>query len=180
MKKPTDWKADDSLFVFGSLMDPDVLALVSGMPIDAPQMQASTASGFRQCEVSEESYPVLVADQSAQCHGLLISGLTCEALQRILFFEGDEYTLESIQVHRESAPDNRSHQSVNAWYFHDTGAYTIRPESWDFGHWQSHHKASFLEGTKKYMQLFGQMSATEADAYWSEYVDSSNPGRLAS
>ena len=180
MKKPTDWKADDSLFVFGSLMDPDVLSLVSGMLIDTLHMQASTASGFRQCEVSEESYPVLVADHNTQCHGLLINGLTCEALERILFFEGDEYTLESIQVQRETAPDTRSPYLVNAWYFRDTGAYTINPGSWDFGNWQSHHKVSFMQGTKKYMQLFGQMSATEADAYWSEYIDSSNPGRLAS
>ena len=128
MKNPIHWEASDCLFVFGSLMDPEVLELVSGLA--ELTINAATVEGFRQCEVSEESYPVLVADEASVCHGLLVGGLTVLAVQRILFFEGGEYTLEPITV----TGDDTATELIEAYYFKDTGAYTVKAESWGYEH----------------------------------------------
>ncbi|MEM7257647.1 MAG: gamma-glutamylcyclotransferase family protein [Pseudomonadota bacterium] len=156
----TDWCDNDSLFVFGSLMDPDVLALVSGMALSDLTLATASVQGYRQGEVEEESYPVLVACESAQTSGLLIKGLSDTALARILFFEGEEYRLQKI----EATLDNG--EAVAAFYFCDTGAYTVRDAMWDFDQWQQIHKPSFIEASRQYMALFGSMSAAEADAHW--------------
>jgi hypothetical protein len=159
----SQWKAGDSLFVFGSLMDRQVLELVSGLSAKMLSMQDATARGFRQCEVVEESYPVLVADDTEDCRGLLIGGLTPQALDRILFFEGDEYQLEPVNVVREERGMDKIEP---AYYFRDTGGYSVKSESWDYDKWRSQHKRAFLTVTADYMKLYGQMTATEADAHW--------------
>lgn len=158
----SNWCSDDSLFVFGSLMDPQVLSLVSGMSESALELVPATVQGYRQGEVVEESYPVLVACKSAQTEGLLINGLSSLALQRILFFEGDEYQLQPIDTVTASG------QPVAAHYFCDAGVYTVRDTSWDFALWQQIHKASFIEASRQYMALFGTMTAAQADAHWNE------------
>jgi len=158
-------------------MDSDVLELVSGMSIGDLSIQNATAAGYRQCEVSEESYPVLVADDSAKCNGLLIGGLTTLAIERVLFFEGEEYALKPIAVLGANEPDGRANvvaadaggnndAHCNAYYFSDNGTYTVRAESWDYADWQRHHKSSFVDASTSYMELFGQMTAAEADAHW--------------
>jgi len=171
------WETGDRLFVFGSLMDSDVLQLVTDMSIADLSIEKAAAMGYRQCEVSEESYPVLVVDDTSVCHGLLIGGLTPLALQRVLFFEGEEYALKPIRLlggnrvsenlcGEPTAVDTVSDRSVNAYYFSDTGEYTVRAESWDYDNWQQHHKSSFVVASASYMRLFGQMTAAEADAHW--------------
>lgn len=170
MFNPSQWAPGNCLFVFGSLMDHDVLELVSDMPIATLSIREAEVEGFRQCEVREESYPVLVADKSAKCRGLLVGGLTTVAVERILFFEGDEYTLEPITVSVENADE----EITGVYYFSDTGAYTVRAESWNFDHWQQHHKSPFIAASAAYMNLFGQMSAAEADARWLEITGQSD------
>ncbi len=162
MTTPADWTAADCLFVFGSLMDRDVLGLVAGMDVNSLELQAVTVSGYRQSEVAEESYPVLVAQEDSRCSGMLIRGLTSVALERILFFEGEEYLLSPISVN----PLGTSDSPVDAYYFRDAGVYTVRPNAWSFEAWQSQHKQSFLVASRAYMDLFGSMTAAEADEHW--------------
>lgn len=154
------WLAADCLFVFGSLMDPDVLELVSGMPVSALQVSSATVHGYRQCEVAEESYPVLVGCESSRADGLLLHGLTVDALKRILFFEGEEYSLQPINAVTDANCIQQAH------YFRDTGVYTVRETMWDFEQWRRIHKPSFLKVSSEYMNLYGTMSAAEADEYW--------------
>ena len=162
MTNPADWTADDCLFVFGSLMDRDVLSLVAGMEVSTLELQAATVSGYQQAEVAEESYPVLVESAGSGCNGLLIYGLTRIALDRILFFEGEEYLLSPISAH----PKETGNQAVNAFYFRDAGVYSVLENAWSFETWQAEHKESFLVASREYMALFGSMTAAEADAYW--------------
>jgi len=148
------------LFVFGSLMDQDVLRIVSNMEDHQLSHTEGHATGYRQQEVIGESYPVLMPDATKQTRGLLINGLNEIAMQRIHFFEGDEYALAEIGI---STTDNAN---ISANYYRDTGVYEILETGWDFQQWQRTHKVSFLKRCENYMQLFGTMSATEADRYW--------------
>jgi hypothetical protein len=173
MTTPADWTGGDSLFVFGSLMDRDVLGLVSGIDADNLMLTPATAYGQKQCEVVEESYPVLVADEAASCSGLLISQLTPLALQRIMFFEGEEYFLAPVSVSAHGG------SVVNAWYFRDAGVYTVRGTAWDFAAWQNTHKTSFMQASSEYMALFGTMTSAEADAHWQALAEASGSDEVA-
>jgi gamma-glutamylcyclotransferase (GGCT)/AIG2-like uncharacterized protein YtfP len=165
------WCDNDHLFVFGSLMDEDVLALVTAMASSDLQTVAGTVNGYKQCEVEEESYPVLVPCEGAVTDGVLVSGLTVQAIERVLFFEGEEYRLQSVEV---LAGEGQS--VVPAYYFCDTGAYTVRPDAWDFAHWRDFHKPAFIESSRAYMSLFGTMTAAEADVHWSALTQCSDTG----
>ncbi len=156
---PAQWRDADSLFVFGSLMDSAVLELVCGMSLSDLEIAPATVRGYRQCEVVEESYPVLVGCEASCTTGLLVQRLTINALQRILFFEGEEYSLQPIDA-------VTGHEVKHAFYFRDTGTYTVRDSMWDFDQWSRLHKTSFIEASRDYMALFGKMSVAEADAYW--------------
>ena len=170
MTTPADWTAGDCLFVFGSLMDHDVLSLVAGMDMRSLKLQAATVSGYRQAAVAEESYPVLVESAGSGCNGLLIYGLTPVALERILFFEGEEYSLSPISV----LPEDSVNGPVDAFYFRDAGVYSVQANAWSFETWQAEHKESFLVASREYMALFGSMTAAEADAHWLALANQSN------
>ncbi len=164
-----NWSELDALFVFGSLMDPQVLELVSGMPLTELVVTPATVQGYRQGVVAEENYPVLVACESSETSGLLIKGLSSTALERILFFEGEEYALQPIDVR---VPGE---ESAQAFYFRDTGVYTVRENKWDFDQWTRLHKASFIDVSRQYMALFGNMTAAEADAHWTALQQQADP-----
>lgn len=148
------------LFSFGTLMDADILATVSGQPLSALHCEAAGVSGYAQREVVGQDFPVLVEDARATTTGVIISGLNELALDRILFFEGDEYRLQDIDVQSESG------QTVACQYFTDTAVYDVRDTPWDFDAWQMREKADFLIRTRNFMTLYGRMSATDADAFW--------------
>ena len=173
MTTSADWTGGDSLFVFGSLMDRDVLGLVSGIDADNLLLTPATVYGQQQREVVEACYPVLVPDETASCSGLLISQLTALALQRIMFFEGEEYFLAPLAVSAHGG------SVVNAWYFCDAGVYSVRPTAWDFAAWQNTHKTSFMQASTAYMALFGTMTAAEADVHWQALAEASGRDEVA-
>lgn len=141
-------------------MDSDVLQIVSGQPLASMKMQAATAPGYVQREVAGESFPVLHADSPGCATGVLIHGLTETAIQRILFFEGEEYQLRALDI--VTADGIR----INARYFADAAVYQLLPTSWSFEHWLAHEKNAFIARCRRYMDLFGTLSIAEADTYW--------------
>lgn len=151
---------NNALFVFGSLMDSDVLRIVAGVAPEQLKIRQAIAPGFRQQEVVEECYPVLVEDSDSTAFGLIIDSLTAQAMARIHFFEGDEYTLENIEIRTTDS------ETVAARFFSHTGAYSVKDSTWDFQKWLVEQKHEFVERTQDYMKLFGTMNATEADNYW--------------
>ena len=147
------------LFCFGSLMDDDVLRVVTGRDPDGLDIVAADAPGRAQREVVGESYPILVPDAGSRARGRLVGGLDAEALERVLFFEGEEYAIAPLEV--EVGGERRPAQ-----YFRDTGVYRTSGGSWDFARWRAAGIDDFLDHTARYMALYGTMSAAEADAVW--------------
>ncbi|MFK7993139.1 MAG: gamma-glutamylcyclotransferase family protein [Granulosicoccus sp.] len=148
------------LFSFGSLMDNELLEMVSGMPASSLAMQLCYALGVVQHCVQDESYPVLVDCPGERAEGLLIKGLTPLAMDRILFFEGHQYLFDKLTVYSDDGT------SQSACYFRDASVYETTAHPWSFQHWLQHDKQEMLERTQRFMQLFGTMSALEADPYW--------------
>lgn len=147
------------LFTFGTLMDTEVLQCVSGILPSTLAIIPARVVDRVQHEVLGEGFPILLPAPGQEVLGRLIFGLTETAMQRILFFEGDEYATQPLTVETDGA-------SQEALYFKDSGVYETTGKSWIFSQWHESEHATFLERTQQYMRLFGTMSTTEADRYW--------------
>ena len=153
------------LFCFGSLMDRDVLALVLDREPLPPgiHMEPASISGFRKVRLPHETYPMLVPAAEGEAGGALIHGLSRQDLDRIVFFEGEEYELAPCVVRLGDG------EVADALFFDEGIMPPPRTEQWDFDSWQREHKAYLLRQSKVYMAWFGRMSAAEADRFWQEY-----------
>lgn len=156
------------LFVFGTLMDTDVLQLVSGMELSALTRQPALARGFKRRRVQSESFPILIASNADSVSGLLVYGLNAMALQRTQFFEGDEYTLQPIQV--DSLPGSHASMAgtgvIEAVFFADNLVYQFDDHDWSIEHWQAQYKEVFLSRIAHYMGFFGSLGIADADQHW--------------
>jgi hypothetical protein len=110
--------------------------------------------------VLDDHYPVLVKEQGRTTEGLIIRGLKEVALNRIIFFEGEEFNLEPLSVQKA----NGDWEQVQ--YFADTNLKEISTWEWTLSEWQQTTKADTLNRIIRYMQCYGKMSIAEADAYW--------------
>ena len=148
------------LFVYGSMRDEDVRALVLGRASPAARTEPAWMPGVAAVRVPEESYPYLVSSDCARVPGELIHGLDGEDVDRILFFEGDEYGFTESVVERTGG------ERVAAMHF---GGVAI-PEGpvvpWSLERWQAREKPRFLSMTREYMALWGRATQAQAEALW--------------
>ncbi|MEL7542341.1 MAG: gamma-glutamylcyclotransferase family protein [Pseudomonadota bacterium] len=148
------------MFFFGTLMDHDVLEIVSGQPCAQLTCASARAPGVVQRNVIGQDFPVLVRDAEGHTDGMIVYGLTDLGRDRILFYEGEEYQVCNIAVQRGDGSRIACH------YFADNAVYDIADTPWDFPAWQREKKFDFLLRAQKFMTLHGTMSAAAADAYW--------------
>ena len=148
------------LFVYGSMRDDDVRTLVLGRIATAFRTEPAWMPGVAAALVPGESYPFLVSLEGSYAAGELIHGLDERCFNRILFFEGDEYTFVECEVERAGG------DRVGAMHF---GGVAI-PESpvvtWSLERWQAQEKERFLSMTRRYMALWGHATRTQAEAVW--------------
>lgn len=154
MTKPLD------LFSFGTLMDTDLLSLVCEQAVDNLVLDAAVVPDHARRWVLDDAYPVLVPETGRVTEGLIIRGLSEYALERIIFFEGEEFELKPIDVQRPQGDWER------VQYFADTHRKEISDTEWSLEGWRHSTKADTMPRVTRYMQCFGKMSRAEADAYW--------------
>lgn len=148
------------LFSFGTLMDAELLVAVTGNTNDGVRREPAVVDDYVALWVVNDDYPVLVPRSGACTQGMIIRGLTTEALDRIVFFEGGEFNVEQLQV----INSNGSPECVS--YFADTNIKQASERIWTLEQWQQATKADTMVRVERYMQCFGKMSIDEADAYW--------------
>ena len=151
---------DLALFSFGTLMDAELLELVCQQSIGSLVLEPAKVNDYARRWVIDDHYPVLVPEKGRETKGLIIRGLSSESLDRIVFFEGEEFTVQHIEVSRE----NDLTETVK--YFADTHRKVISDTDWSMDEWQRTTKPDTLPRVRRYMQCYGRMSAAEADAYW--------------
>ncbi|MFT5896468.1 MAG: hypothetical protein ACI8VW_003351 [bacterium] len=149
-----------ALFSFGTLMDTDLLPLVCEQAMGTLVLETAVVPDRSRRWVLDDHYPVLVKEQGRTTEGLIIRGLKEVALNRIIFFEGEEFNLEPLSVQKA----NGDWEQVQ--YFADTNLKEISTWEWTLSEWQQTTKADTLNRIIRYMQCYGKMSIAEADAYW--------------
>ena len=152
------------LFVFGSMLDDDILGAVLGRELPPSGRTPARLHGFRCLRVPDESYPFLAPSPHAAVDGELLSDLTERDFDRIRFFESEEYTLRDCTVVVAGA------RTLRACHFADATVMAGATEAWSLDRWQRDHKAAFLCVTRDYMQLYGRAGVAEAEAYYEELL----------
>ena len=86
------------LFVYGSLVDPAVLARVCGGRVGAFPSEPAVLDGHRRVFVAGAWYPTLVPRAGGRVEGLLLDGLGRDSLRRLGDYEGPEYEIRAVTV----------------------------------------------------------------------------------
>ena len=150
------------LFFFGTLLDPELFALVIGRPMADFQIRSAALPGRQRHKVRGESYPILVPQPDGAVEGLLVEGFSTAEMERMQFFESDDYALQPVTV--ALADGSR----VDAQIYATTGALQDTGEAWHLEAWQATEKPRTLMHHEAYMSLYGKMSSTEAASRWPE------------
>jgi len=155
------------LFFFGSLLDPDLFALVVGRPLAAFDHAPAAAGGWARHRARGEDYPILVPRPDAWVSGRVVAGFTAEELDRCDFFEGGDYAAEPLSV-RVAGPGPFGHGPCPAHAYFSTGTLADADEPWSLADWQAREKPLAMLRADEFMALYGVASRAEADARWDE------------
>lgn len=139
------------LFVYGTLMDRDVLRVVLGRATLTEHMEEAEISGFRRVHVPGRNYPMLLAHHgSGRVSGMLLHGLDVEAVHRLMVFEGPEYHLVPLMV------ANAEGFAVRAGVFLCDRSVPPGRRDWFPEVWTRRHKRLFLRRARELMERHGR------------------------
>ena len=153
------------LFVYGSMRDEDVRALVLDRAPSAVHAEPAWMPGAAAVRVPGESYPWLVSIEGAYAPGELLHGLDEQCLDRVLFFEGDEYAFVECVVERAGG------ERAAAMHFGGIGIPEGPAVEWSLEQWQEREKARFLSMTREYMGAWRRATRAQAEALWQRLIE---------
>ncbi len=154
------------LFFFGTLMDPEVRALVVGRDVPDEAVEPAVARGFRRVLVAGRPYPMLRLCAAGRVDGIVADGLDSGALRRLRAYEGREYRMRPIRVR------SATHQREVVL------AFLCRPEvapgraGWRLDLWRRRHQRRLLAraqalGVTTRHSFFDRSSLRQAAWAWS-------------
>ena len=109
------------VFVYGTLLDPDVLARMSGDPALPRRLRPARLDGWRRVFLRGTPYPTLVEDAGAAVEGAVLRAGDA-ALARLSAYEGSAYVLTPLTV-----ATSRGAVRARAWIAPSWRADTARP-----------------------------------------------------
>ena len=125
------------LFVYGTLMIPEVMRRVTGQSFQAKE---GILRGYARFLVRDETYPGLMPFPDVETEGVVYYDLDEDAVRLLDLFEGDMYERVEVNVEAED----------HSWVEAET--YIVRPrqrkrltaKSWDEDEFRTRHLAAFL------------------------------------
>lgn len=136
-----------ALFLYGTLMDVDVMAKVLDRPFAARELVPAVLPGWRRVAVRNASYPVILPEAGAGVAGRLLARPGRDDLARIRHFESEEYVTAPVRV---GLADGRA-VAAEVFVALD-GVFELDEAGWDLGVWQKRHKAEFLRRCDDWMR----------------------------
>lgn len=184
LTQPASASGSVPLFVFGSLMDPDILVRVlgehrlSGERVSGKDQAAcvwlepAVLHGYRRRQAREDVFPILVSaprgvvgtqpeHELPLVEGALIHGLTADDLDRIEYYEGAGYVLRPLTV--ETGCGQGERRRTCAQVFLSTGLFSDSGVAWDLGHWQQTAKRYALLLTEALMAHHGTVAKEDME-----------------
>jgi hypothetical protein len=128
-----------ALFLFGTLMDLDVMRTVLDRAFDPRELEPAELWGYRRVRPLNAPYPILVPDRAGRVPGLLLARPSARDLVRLRHFESEEYETSPVIAH---TADGRR---VAAEAFMSLeGVFEHAGEPWELEDWVSRCKGPFL------------------------------------
>jgi hypothetical protein len=125
-------------FVYGSLLDRDVTALVLGRRLPPSAWVPATLPGHARRRIKEGTYPIAVPDPKASIAGAIVGGLSARDVARLSAYEGPRYRVASLKVRVGGAMRRVSVFAPLEERFQQTSG------DWELAEWQRRHKRAFL------------------------------------
>lgn len=101
MKVPIKASSPSSLFVYGTLIAPEVMRTLLGR---LPDHEPARLIGFKRHPVRSRVYPGMIPNihqATEPIQGILYRALTSSDMKRLDWFEGEEYTRQTVSANIE-------------------------------------------------------------------------------
>ncbi len=126
----------DRLFVYGSLLSPEVLQLVVGrVPDSVPAMLPGYACYY----VEGATFPGIIESSGDQTPGRVLAGLTQSELQALDRYEDSFYQRLSVQVKLDGGM-----QAVMAYVVPAEASHVLSPRAWTWEEFERLHLAEYV------------------------------------
>ena len=149
-----------TFFFYGSLMDRELLEAVLGRDASDLKFTPGWLKGYVAEIAANYSFPTMVEHRSGRVDGLVVEHLTAADVERIAYFEDEEYTPTVADI---ATADTE----VSAHIYVATARLKSSGKTWSFDHWRRHDKPLLLAITRKVMsEHYCVTPMSEIDAVW--------------
>jgi hypothetical protein len=125
-------------FFYGTLLDPDVTAVVLGRRLPPRAFVPAALPAHARRRAHGATYPVVVPDPHDEVSGAVVGGLSATDVARLSAFEGPGYRIAALRV--------RTSAGLTTVSVFGPIASRLRasPHPWDLVEWQRRHKRGFV------------------------------------
>jgi Gamma-glutamyl cyclotransferase, AIG2-like len=130
-------------FFYGTLLDPDVTALVLGRRLPPARFVPAVLPGYSRWRVRGGSYPISVPDRKGEVPGAIVGGLSARDVARLAAYEGPGYRIATLKVKAGEATT-----SVSVF---EPIVSKLKPTNkpWDLALWQRRDKRKFVDRIRR-------------------------------
>jgi len=127
-----------NLFVYGTLIDLDIMTAVSG---ESPIGIEARLSGFLRRKVAHEVYPAILPAEGQSVPGRLWLEISDAILERLDRYEGEQYERWDVIVETTTG----GCVAAQTYVLVAEHRHELSKEAWDFTEFLEHHKNGYLE-----------------------------------
>lgn len=130
-------------FFYGTLLDPDVMALVIGRRLPPSAFVPAILPGHSRRRAKGATYPVVVRDAADRVRGVVVGGLTPRDVTRLAAYEGPGYRVARLKV--------RVGGGVATVSVFEPVAVRLQPSDspWDYASWKGRYKRPFVSRLRR-------------------------------
>jgi hypothetical protein len=125
-------------FFYGTLLDPDVMALVLGHRLPPRAFVPASLPGHARRRAKGASYPIVVRDPRGEVRGAVVRGLSARDVARLTAYEGKGYRVVPLRVRMAGAMTTVSVFEPVQSRLQPSG------ELWNLALWQRRAKRAFV------------------------------------
>jgi hypothetical protein len=133
-------------FFNGTLMDRDVLCIVSGLSLAPMRLRPAVLPGYRRVRVQDVQYPAVYVSDGHSVEGCAVHGIPRPAAERLRLFENDGYELAVAPVLIGNNVNRK------AALFAASARMNLTDEEWSFEDWRRHHRRQFMTRVKTWAE----------------------------
>jgi gamma-glutamylcyclotransferase (GGCT)/AIG2-like uncharacterized protein YtfP len=130
--------ASHTLFVYGTLMIPEVLTILLGR---VPVMHEALLRGYRRYTIDGACYPAIISDTTANVNGQVLLGLTPREVATLDDYEGDAYVRTEVTLTVDGAST-----SAECYVWRDASRVRLGRDDWDLETFVCRHLEQYLRG----------------------------------